>query len=110
MTRYLVTHRVKRIYASQDELVSDWSGLRRRTQAEAQWLGSWWAPGASRLYCEWEAVSPQAIRSCFLPVELDMAPIEHIDEVVALDPAWLDEAGGVENASASGPSPSAAGS
>jgi hypothetical protein len=56
-------------------------------------MNSWWAAGSSTLYCEWEAVSPEAIRACFLPVELEMAPIERVEEVVALDPTWLDEAG-----------------
>jgi hypothetical protein len=90
MTRYLVSHRVKRIYASQDDLVNDWKGLRQRTHAEARWLASWWAAPTARLYCEWEAVSPEAIRACFQPAELEMAPIERIEEVVAIDPAWLD--------------------
>jgi len=90
MTRYLVTHRVQRIYASQDELVNDWRGLRQRTHADARWLASWYAAPTEHLYCEWEAASPEAIRSCFLPIELEMAPIERVEEVVVLDPAWLD--------------------
>lgn len=93
MTRYLVRHHVTRIYASQDDLVNDWKGLRARTHPDAQWLNSWYASQSDRLICEWEAASPEAIRGCFLPVELEMAPIEEVDEVVAVDPAWLDEAG-----------------
>jgi hypothetical protein len=102
MARYLVIHHIKRIYASQDDLVNDWRGLRQRTDAGAQWVGSWYAAGSERLYCEWEAQSPEAIRACFLPVELEMAPIEKVEEVVAIDPAWLDEAGSSE-----GPGPGA---
>ncbi|HMK09126.1 MAG TPA: nickel-binding protein [Anaerolineales bacterium] len=90
MARYLIIHHVKRIYASQDELVNDWRGLRKRTTDDARWLTSWYAAPSERLYCEWEAASPQAIRSCFLPAELEMAPIEKAEEVVVIDPAWLD--------------------
>jgi hypothetical protein len=93
MTRYLVSHRIKRIYESQDEIVNDWRGLRQRTHADARWVSSLYAAASERLYCEWEALSPEAIRACFLPVELEMAPIEKVEEVVAIDPAWLDEAG-----------------
>src|SRR3972149_6934208 len=88
MNRYLVTHRIKRIYASQDDLVNDWRALRRRTHAEARWVRSWYAAAGERLYCEWEAQSPETIRACFLPVELEMAPIEGGEDVVAIDPAW----------------------
>ena len=94
MNRYLVSHHVKRIYASQDDLVNDWRGLRQRTHAGARWVRSWYAAGSERLYCEWEALSPEVIYACFLPIELEMAPIEKVEEVVAIDPAWLDEAGG----------------
>jgi hypothetical protein len=93
MSRYLVSHRIRDMYASQDELINDWRGLRQRTYAEARWVRSLYAAAGQRLYCEWEAESAEAIRACFLPNELAMAPIERIDEVVALDPAWLDEAG-----------------
>jgi hypothetical protein len=82
-----------RIYTSQDDLVNDWRGLRQRTHSGARWVGSWYAAASERLYCEWEAQSPEAIRTCFLPVELEMAPIEKVEEVVAIDPAWLDDAG-----------------
>jgi len=94
MTKYLLTHHVKHIYESQDDLVEDWRGLRRRCTAETRWLSSLYAAASQRLYCEWEAGSPEAIRACFLPEELEMAPIERLDEVVFLDPAWLDESGG----------------
>ena len=91
MSRYLVSHRITRIYASQDDLINDWRGLRQRSSAEARWVSSLYAAASERLYCEWEAPSHEAIRACFLPVELEMAPIERVDEVVAIDPAWLDE-------------------
>jgi hypothetical protein len=100
MPRYLVRHRVTRLYASQDELIADWAGLSRRTHPGARWLNSWWAAGTAALTCEWEAESPDAIRACFLAPELEMAPIEQVEEVVALDPSWLDEAGVAGSAAA----------
>ncbi len=93
MARYLLTHHVKVNYMSQDDLIDDWGGLRRRCTAETQWRRSLYAAASERLYCEWEAPSPEAIRACFLPEELEMAPIERLEEVVFLDPAWLDENG-----------------
>jgi len=96
MTRYLLTHQVKRMYPSQDDLVNDWKGLRRRGTTETRWQRSLYSAATKRLYCEWEAPSPEAIRACFLPEELEMAPIERVEEVVFLDPAWLDESGSAE--------------
>jgi len=90
MARYLLTHHVKRIYPSQEDLVNDWKGLRGRNTGETRWLSSLYAAASQRLYCDWEAPSADAIRACFLPQELEMAPIEKIEEVVFLDPAWLD--------------------
>jgi len=90
MGKFLLTHYVKRIYASQEDLVEDWRSLRRRCTDDTCWLRSLYAAGAERLYCEWEAPSADAIRACFLPEELEMAPIERVEEVVFIDPAWLD--------------------
>jgi len=91
MARYLLTHHVKRIYPTQDDLINDWKGLRRRCPPDTQWRSSLYAAATERFYCEWEAPSPEAIRACFLPEELEMVPIEKIEEVVFVDPAWLDE-------------------
>jgi hypothetical protein len=91
MTRYLVTHTVKEIYESQERLIEGWRGLRQRCGPTAQWLRSLYAPAAGRLFCEWEADSPESVRACFRSEELEMAPIERIDEVAFLDPVWLDE-------------------
>jgi hypothetical protein len=91
MTQYLVRHRVQSLYASQDDLLKDWRALRRRALAEARWLSSLYAAASGRLYCVWESSSPEAILACFLPAELEMAPIEKVEEVVTIDPAWLDE-------------------
>lgn len=90
MARFLVTHRVRRIYESQDSLIEDWRGLRLRSLGAARWLRSLYSASSQRLYCEWEADDVQAIQACFVPEELKMAPIEGIEEVVFLDPVWLD--------------------
>ena len=91
MPLYLVRHRIRSLYASQDDLLKDWRALRQRARAEPRWKRSFYAAASERLTCEWEASSPEAIRACFLPAELEMAPIEEVEEVVAIDPAWLDE-------------------
>lgn len=93
MSRFLVTHGIESMYTSQDEWVEDWKGLRSRTNGEggARWLRSWYSAQSNRLYCEWESEEEGAIRSCFTEEELTRAPILSVDEVVFMDPVWLDE-------------------
>ena len=90
MTRFLVAHEIASMYETQEDWVRDWAGLRRRSQGEARWLASWYAAESNRLYCEWEAPSREAIAACFTPVENRMAPIVSFEEVVHMDPVWLD--------------------
>jgi len=90
MPRYLVTHRIAAMPDNQDEWIRDWGGLRQRAQGDARWLASWYSAEANRLYCEWDAPSREAIAVCFTPVEREMAPIVSVEEVVHVDPAWLD--------------------
>ncbi len=92
MARFLVAHEIASMYEAQEDWVRDWAGLRRRSQGEARWLASWYAAESNRLYCEWEAPSREAIADCFTPVERQMAPIVSIEEVVHMDPVWLDGA------------------
>ena len=94
MKRYLAIHKVRNVFPTQDEWVDDWRGLRQRSRQVpgcAVWLTSFYAAVAGKLYCEWEAESEEDIRRCFTRNELDMAPIESIQEIVRLDPSWLDE-------------------
>lgn len=94
MPRYMVTHKVKRVFETQEEWLQDWAGIRQRTKGageeDARWLGTWYSAPAKTMYCEWEAPSAGAIRKCFTSRELEMAPIEKIEEIVYIDPAWLD--------------------
>jgi hypothetical protein len=93
MGRYLATHRVTSIFTSQDEWLKDWSTLRQRAQAHPgspRWLLSYYAAESGKLYCEWEAASKEEIRACFTDKELEMAPFESMEEIVRIDPAWLD--------------------
>ena len=90
MARFLVAHEVASMYEAQEDWVRDWAGLRRRSQGEARWLASWYAAESNRLYCEWEAPSREAIADCFTAVERQMAPIVSIEEVIHVDPVWLD--------------------
>jgi hypothetical protein len=94
MKRYLAIHKVRDVFPTQDEWVNDWSGLRQRSRqapGRAVWLTSFYAAVAGKLYCEWEAEAEEDIRRCFTRKELEMAPIESIQEIVRLDPSWLDE-------------------
>ena len=94
MKRYLAIHNVRKVFQTQDEWVEDWRGLRQRTRQTpgcAVWLTSFYAAVDSKLYCEWEAEREEDIRRCFTPRELEMAPFESIQEIVRLDPTWLDE-------------------
>lgn len=92
MARFLVTHEVAAMYENQDDWVRDWAGLRQRSQGEARWLASWYSAESNHLYCEWEAPSREAIAACFTAVEGLMAPIVSTEEVVHMDPVWLDGA------------------
>ena len=96
MPRFILKHTIMKLYDSQAEWVDDLSGLRRRASKagpeRAAWLRSWYAPATNSLYCEWEAEDETCIRACFSSVELEMAPIQSIEEVVFLDPVWLEDA------------------
>ncbi len=93
MPRYIVTHKVKRLFESQEDWLRDWSAMRQRTKGtgeeDARWLASWYSAPSKVMYCEWEAPNAEAIRKCFTSKELDMAPIERIDEVAYINPEWL---------------------
>ncbi|OGT27347.1 MAG: hypothetical protein A2Z17_03400 [Gammaproteobacteria bacterium RBG_16_66_13] len=90
MPRYLLAHNIASMYEDQDEWVRDWGGLRKRARGAATWLASWYCAETNRLYCEWEAPDLASIKACFTSIELDMAPIASMEEVVHMDPAWLD--------------------
>jgi hypothetical protein len=93
MSRYLAVHRVARIFPSQDTWLKDWAALRRRARdrpGAPQWLLSFYAAEPGKLYCEWEAASKDDIVGCFTEEEIKMAPFESVEEVVRIDPAWLD--------------------
>jgi hypothetical protein len=93
MKRYLAIHKVRNVYPTQDEWVDDWRGLRQRSRQApgcAVWRTTFYAAVEGKLYCEWEAESEDDIRRCFTRKELDMAPCESIQEIVRLDPSWLD--------------------
>jgi hypothetical protein len=94
MRRYLVTHTVVSEPGTQEDWLQDWLGLRqrsRRAEGCPVWLMSFYAAQPRKLYCEWEAERAEDIRSCFTDKELNMAPIVAVEEIVRLDPTWLDE-------------------
>ncbi len=95
MPRFLVTHSINKMFESQEQWVEDWGALRKRAAdprgSKAQWLSSWYAAYSNKMFCEWEADDEASIRANFTSEELAMAPIASVDEVVHLDPAWLDD-------------------
>jgi hypothetical protein len=93
MPRYLVFHRIHKVFDTQDAWVEDFKELRRRATGEgggARWFRSWYAGPESELICEWEAPSPAEIPSCFTREELQMAPIVRVLEVAFVDASWLE--------------------
>lgn len=92
MPRFLVIHDIVAMFKDQDDWIRDWSGMRKRAQGAALWLTSWYSAASNRMFCEWEAPTKDAIEGCFTPDELRMAPIVTVEEVVRVDPAWLDGA------------------
>ncbi len=94
MPRYMVTHKARRVYETQDEWLRDWAGLRQRTKGggeeDCRWLASWYSAPSEVMFCEWEAPNAEAIRKCCTPQELEMAPIEKMDEVADISPEWLN--------------------
>jgi hypothetical protein len=95
MPRFLVSHKVNQLFDSQDQWLRDWGAMRKRAAqspgSKAQWLSSWYAAQPNKLFCEWEADDEASIRASFTPEQLAMAPIASVDEVVHIDPAWLDD-------------------
>lgn len=92
MPQYLVVHQITRYPESQDAWVEDWKGLRQRSQEnpDCTWLTSFVDSEERLLYCQWDAVNEECIRACFTPDELEMAPILRFQEIVIMDPTWLD--------------------
>jgi hypothetical protein len=90
MPRFLLAHHIASMPTDQEAWIRDWSGLRRRARGPATWTSSWYCSDTNRLYCEWDAPDRDAIEACFTPDEREMAPIVSVEEVVHMDPAWLD--------------------
>lgn len=89
MAEYLVIHEVKELPQSQEEWIRSFRGLRARCNEQANWLSTSYEPETGRIYCVWKAESPEDIKRCFLPEQLEMAPVIHIGEIIQIDPKWL---------------------
>jgi hypothetical protein len=86
MARFIVIHGIPP-QATQDKLIA---GARRVVASLAsgtEWLNSWSAGKAEKLFCEWEAPDADAIRASLEPVK-DLFPIEALHEVQWIDPQW----------------------
>jgi hypothetical protein len=90
MPQYLVIHDVIQYPESQDEWITIWKELRAQACGDLAWLHSFFEPSTGKLYCEWEAPSPEEILDCLSKEVLDLAPVASISEVVLFDVKWLN--------------------
>ena len=86
MARFIVVHSGPE-EGYQDEMI----GFARQVAASlppgTEWRNSWAAGEASKLFCEWEAPSKEAIEAT-LEAAGALFPIETIHEVEWIDPEW----------------------
>lgn len=85
MARFIVTHSMTQ--GTQDQLFESARQVVASLAPGAQWLNSWWVMETEKLFCEWEAPDPDAVRASLEPAR-DFFPIETIHEVQWIDPQW----------------------
>ena len=90
MANYLIIHKVERYPETQDEWIDVWRTIRKRSCEGTEWVYSFFDPSSNLLYCHWEAESEQDILGCLSGDIEDMAPIQHISEIVLFDTTWID--------------------
>jgi hypothetical protein len=90
MARFIVIHNVAAEEISQDQLVDLAKQVAARLKPGVEWISSWYASEANKLFCEWEAPNEKAIRAA-LGEALKVYPIEAVHSVIYIDPAWYAE-------------------
>ncbi len=85
MAKYIVVHTPVAEEATQDTLFKAVQAVAMADAPDTEWLGSWLAVDASKMFCLWNAPDEDAIRAALGEV-LKIAPIEAIYEVVELNP------------------------
>jgi hypothetical protein len=85
MARFIVVH-TPNLEITQDQLFESarkiWSAL----EPGVQWLNTWSAGEANKVFCEWEAPDAETIRKALVQVERIMSTDE-IHPVVHIDPS-----------------------
>jgi hypothetical protein len=84
MARFIVVHTPNPEF-TQDQLVESAREIWNVLEPGVQWLNSWSAGGANKLFCEWEAPDAETIRRSLAPVE-HIISTDEIHPVVHVDP------------------------
>jgi hypothetical protein len=90
MARFIVIHNVTVEEMSQDQLVDLAKQVAARLKPGVEWISSWYASEANKLFCDWEAPDEGVIRAA-LGEALKVYPIEVIHSVIYVNPAWYAE-------------------
>jgi hypothetical protein len=84
MARFIVVHTpIPEI--TQDQLFESARKIWTTLEPGVQWLNSWSAGEANKVFCEWEAPDAEILRRALVQVEHIM-PIDEIHPVVHVDP------------------------
>jgi hypothetical protein len=84
MARFIVVHTPNPKF-TQDQLVEGAHEIVNALESGAQWLNTWSAGDANKVFCEWEAPDAETIRRSLASVEHIMSTDE-IHAVVHIDP------------------------
>lgn len=90
MARFVVIHNVVVEELTQDRMVDLAKQVAVRLKPGVEWISSWYASEANKLFCDWEAPDEEAIRDA-LGEALEVYPIETVHSVIHIDPAWYAE-------------------
>ena len=88
MTRFIAIHSTAP-EATQDQLINSARKVMASLSPGTEWLNSWVVPELDKVFCEWKAPNPEAIRTALEPAK-DQLPIESLYEVEWIDPRWYE--------------------
>ena len=86
MARYLVIHATP-VGGTQDQIIGAAKTLAASLPPSVEWLNSWAAGEAERLFCEWEAEHEEALLAALEPIK-ELCPVKAVHLVTWIDPAW----------------------
>jgi len=90
MPKYFVIHPIKKnVIEAMVNLPPEKNQLFKKLKAsytsDADWVRSWAVPEQEKLYCEWDAKNPEAIREIFDNLEGPAVEIEAIYEMHVIE-------------------------